>query len=216
MHIVTIWLIPPCFLHSFNKNPWFSQNDIQPPQPEKCVMNEITLPPVRDPDLVAQDQQYLTFLVDQKVFAVDIADVKELIEIPAITHIPMTPPFIRGVINLRGNVVPVIDLAARVGHKNSAISKRSTLILVSIEVHQETHVIAMMVDEVNEIITIPQTDIQPPPDFGADLRTDFIKGMGKVGETFLILLAINRVLSINELSKLQHITDSVSQNTAVQ
>jgi len=179
-------------------------------------MNEITLLPDRSPNPVAQDQQYLTFLVDQEVFAVDIAEVKELIEIPAITYVPMTPAFILGVINLRGNVVPVIDLAARLGRKNSAISKRSTLILVKIDAHQETHVIAMMVDEVNEIITISQTDIQPPPDFGADIRTEFIKGMGKVGETFLILLAISRVLSINELSKLQQITTNASQNTAVQ
>jgi purine-binding chemotaxis protein CheW len=117
----------------------------------------------------------------------------------------MTPDFIRGVINLRGTVVPVIDLGVRLGRKNSALSKRSTLILVSVDVNEETHVIAMMVDEVNEIIAIPQTDIQPPPDFGAGIRTEFIQGMGRVGETFIILLAVNRVLSITELSQLQQL-----------
>jgi purine-binding chemotaxis protein CheW len=173
-------------------------------------MNEITLRPAKNTDLIVQDRQYLTFLIDDDVFAVDIAVVKELLELPAITHVPMTPDFILGVINLRGNVVPVIDLGARLGRNNSRLSKRSTLILVNIDGPQETHVMAIMVDEVNEIIILQQTDIQPPPDFGADIRTEFIKGMGKVGETFLVLLNINRVLLISELAKLQQITTNPS------
>lgn len=171
-------------------------------------MKDITLHPAANHDDETQDRQYLTFLVDREMFALDIRYVKELIEIPSITPVPMTPDFIRGVINLRGSVVPVIDLAARLGRKNSTLSKRSTLILVKILVGNETHVLAMMVDEVNEIISIPQADIQPPPNFGADIRTEFIEGMGKVGDSFLILLAIDRVLSVNELSRLQQLTAS--------
>lgn len=170
-------------------------------------MKDITLHPAKNHDEAeTQDQQYLTFLVDREMFAVNISEVKELIEIPTITQVPMTPGFIRGVINLRGSVVPVIDLAARLGRKNSTPSKRSTLILVKIPINHESQVLAMMVDEVNEIISIPQSDIQPPPNFGADIRTEFIEGMGKVGDSFLILLAIDRVLSINELSRLQQLT----------
>lgn len=170
-------------------------------------MKDITLQPAKHHDEEEnQDQQYLTFLVDRELFAVNISDVKELIEIPTITPVPMTPDFIRGVINLRGNVVPVIDLAARLGRKNSTPSKRSTLILVKIPINHESQILAMLVDEVNEIISIPLSDIQPPPNFGADIRTEFIEGMGKVGDSFLILLAMDRVLSINELSRLQQLT----------
>lgn len=168
-------------------------------------MNQMTLQTAINPDPAAQEQQYLTFLVNQDAFAVNVAAVKELIELPAITHVPMTPGFILGVINLRGVVVPVIDLGARLGRKSSTLSKRSTLILVNLAAHEETHVLAMLVDEVNEIIAIPATDIHPPPDFGANIRTEFIQGMGKTDEAFLILLDIHRVLSLHELSQLQQL-----------
>lgn len=167
-------------------------------------MNEISLLSEKTA-AAAQEQQYLTFSVDRETFAVNIAAVKELLEIPAITHVPMTPDFILGVINLRGAVVPVVDLGVRLGRNGSALSKRSTLILVNASANEETQVLAMLVDEVHEIIAVPLADIHPPPDFGANIRTEFIQGMGKVGETFLILLNIRRVLSMQELSQLQQL-----------
>lgn len=156
---------------------------------------------------VAGDQyrQYLTFLVGKDNFGINILDVKEIIEIGNITRIPKTPDYIRGVINLRGNVVPVIDLSARLDRQRSEITKLSCIVLVEVEVHGEAQIIGALVDQVNEIIDIPEAHIQPAPDFGTDIRTDFIQAMGRVDDNFIILLAIDRILSVEELSQLQRI-----------
>ncbi|MCP4285040.1 MAG: chemotaxis protein CheW, partial [Gammaproteobacteria bacterium] len=121
------------------------------------------------------------------------------------TRVPMTPDFIRGVINLRGSVVPVIDLASRLGRSTSDLTKRSCIVLVEILLEEESQTIGMLVDEVKEILEIPQDYIQPPPNFGTDIRTDFIKAMGRVDDEFIILLDINHVLSIEELSALDQV-----------
>jgi len=182
-------------------------------------------------DLITQDSeqktsgeeddttQYLTFLADNERFAIGILDVKELIEIGNMTQVPMTPDFIRGVINLRGNVVPVVDLASRLGRNISALTKRSCIVLVEVTLDDESQTIGMLVDEVNEILEIPPAHIQPPPKFGTDIRTDFIKAMGRVNDDFIILLDVNHVLSIEELSILDQIANSKhdpSQNEAPQ
>lgn len=152
--------------------------------------------------------QFLTFLVGQKSFAISILDVKEIIEISNVTHVPMTPDYIHGVINLRGNVVPVVDLSARLGQGCTEISKRSCIVLVEIEISDSTQLIGMLVDEVKEILEIPNENIQPAPAFGSDIRTEFIQAMGRIGEDFIILLAINRVLSVEELSQLERVSQS--------
>ena len=158
--------------------------------------------------LTTQEQlgQYLTFLVGQESFAISILDVKEIIEISNVTRVPMTPDYIHGVINLRGNVVPVVDLSARLGHGCTQINKRSCIVLVEIEVVDSSQLIGMLVDEVKEILEIPAENIQPAPDFGTDIRTEFIQAMGRVGDDFIILLAINRVLSVEELSQLEQVS----------
>lgn len=160
--------------------------------------------------LVVQEQagQYLTFLVGDESFAVSILDVKEIIEITNVTHVPLTPDFIYGVINLRGNVVPVIDLSARLKNRRAEISKRSCIVLVAVETSEAFQLIGMLVDEVREILEIPADNIQPAPDFGADIRTDFIQAMARVDDVFIILLAINRVLSLEELSQLDRISQA--------
>lgn len=160
--------------------------------------------------LASQNQpgQYLTFLVAKEIYAISILDVKEIIEISNVTRVPMTPDFIHGVINLRGCVVPVIDLSSRLGHGNTTISKRSSIVLVEIELTDSTQLIGMLVDEVKEILEIPTENIQAAPDFGTDIRTEFIQAMGRVGDDFIILLAINRVLSVAELSQLTQLTDN--------
>jgi len=171
-------------------------------------MNEIALNASTASYLASQGQvgQFLTFLVNQESFAISILDVKEIIEISNVTRVPMTPDYIHGVINLRGNVVPVIDLSARLDHGRTEISKRSCIILVEIELTDSTQLIGMLVDEVKEILEIPSENIQAAPDFGTDIRTDFIQAMGRVDDNFIILLAINRVLSIEELSQLEQVS----------
>ena len=160
--------------------------------------------------LVEQGQQgqYLTFLVGQDKLAIAINDVNEIIEISNITRVPMTPNYIRGVINLRGNVVPVVDLSARLGHSVSDISKRSCIVLVEVVTGDEVQSIGMLVDQVNEILEIPKENIQAAPEFGSDIRVDFIQAMGRVDDDFIILLEISRVLSVSELAALSKVTQS--------
>jgi purine-binding chemotaxis protein CheW len=159
---------------------------------------------------VAEAVQYLTFIAGDERFAIGILDVKELIEVSSMTRVPMTPEFIRGVINLRGSVVPVVDLASRMGREVSQLTKRSCIVLVEIERDDEQQTIGMLVDEVKEILEIEADHLQAPPNFGTDIRTDFIQAMGRVDEEFIILLDINHVLSIEELSTLDQITKTTS------
>jgi len=147
--------------------------------------------------------QYLTFFVAGERYAVAILDVKEIIEVGQMTRVPMTPDYIRGVINLRGSVVAVVDLGVRLGKGRSGLSKRSCIVLVEVESHGERQQLGMLVDEVNEILEIPTSHLQPAPDFGTHIRTDFIRAMGRVDEQFMILLDINHVLSVEELARLK-------------
>lgn len=155
-----------------------------------------------------QVEQYLTFLIEKESFAISILDVKEIIEIANITRVPLTPDYIHGVINLRGNVVPVIDLSARLKHRCAEVSKRSCIVLVEVDTPDGAQLMGMLVDEVREILEIPPANIQPAPDFGSDIRTDFIQAMARVDDVFIILLDINHVLSLEELSQLNSLAQA--------
>ena len=148
--------------------------------------------------------QYLTFSLAGEMFAVGILNVKEIIECGHLTAIPMMPTFIRGVINLRGSAVPVIDLAARFNARKTEILRRTCIIIVEVsDADAETrHDIGIMVDAVSEVLDIPPAEIEPPPAFGTNIRTDFIFGMGKVAGKFVILLNIDKVLSVDEIALL--------------
>ena len=145
-------------------------------------------------------QQYLTFMLGGEVFAIGILHIKEIIEYGSLTTVPMMPAFIRGVINLRGAVVPVVDLASRFGGKPGEVTRRSCIIILELEVEEETQVIGVVVDAVNEVLEIAGADIEPPPSFGTRIRADFIAGMGKVQERFVIILNVNKILSVEELA----------------
>ncbi|MGE5493403.1 MAG: chemotaxis protein CheW, partial [Actinomycetota bacterium] len=127
---------------------------------------------------------------------------REIIEYGQVTEVPMTPPFIRGVINLRGAVVPVVDLAVRFGRAARDITRRTCIVIVEVDSPKGSQEMGIVVDAVSEVLEIPATDIEPPPEFGAKLRIDFIKGMGKVGGQFVVLLDVNRVLSMDEVAVL--------------
>lgn len=147
-------------------------------------------------------QQYLTFSLGGEVFALGILNVKEIIEFGNVTEIPMMPAFIRGVINLRGAVVPVIDLSARFGGAASTVSRRTCIVIVELGDGEERQDLGVIVDAVNEVLEIPRADIEPPPSFGAKIRADFIQGMGKVEGRFVIILNVDRVLSTQEIAML--------------
>jgi purine-binding chemotaxis protein CheW len=148
--------------------------------------------------------QYLTFLVSGETYALGILSIKEILEYGIPTDVPMMPKFIRGVINLRGAVVPVVDLAARLGRAPSITSKKTCIVIVETIVGEQTQVIGVVVDQVNEVLEILPTDIEPTPAFGAAIRTDFIEGLGKISGRFIIILNVGRVLSADEMDALVH------------
>jgi purine-binding chemotaxis protein CheW len=153
-------------------------------------------------ELVVQRHQYLTFTVAAEPFGIAIASIKEIIEYRAPTGVPMMPGYMRGIINLRGRVLPVIDLAVRFGRSKVSETRRTCIVILEVQQNEERHDIGVMVDAVSAVVEIADADVEPTPSFGAKLRTDFISGMGKIGEQFVILLDIGKVLSIEELAVL--------------
>jgi len=147
-----------------------------------------------------EQQQYLTFMLGDEMFAIGILSIREIIEYGFVTDVPMTPPFIRGVLNLRGAVVPVVDLAARFGRPVRENSKRTCIVIVDIEDDEGSQQMGVVVDAVSEVLEIAQADIEPPPEFGARIRNDFIKNMGKINGKFVVILDLNRVLSVEEVA----------------
>ena len=169
---------------------------------------------VENPGSAPETRQYLTFTLGGEHFAVGTLSVKEIIEYGQLTSVPMMPPSIRGVINLRGAVVPVIDLGARFGGRQTELGRRTCIVILEVEHDEEQQVIGVVVDAVNEVLEIAPADIEPPPAFGAHIRTDFIQGMGKVDGKFVILLDIGRVLSVDELSALSAVATNEPGVTA--
>ncbi len=149
--------------------------------------------------------QYLTFLQRGEMFAIGILGIKEIIEYSSLTTVPLMPKFISGVINIRGAVVPVIDLSARFGRKPAVPTRRSCIVIIETVNDNEKMDIGIIVDSVSEVLEILPTDIEPAPRFGTNIRADFISGMGKVDDQFVIILDINQVLSINEMSSLANV-----------
>ncbi len=152
---------------------------------------------------VEEDHQYLTFLLNAEMFAIAILNIKEIIEYGNLTEVPMMPAFIRGVINLRGSVVPVVDLSSRFGRGRTEVSRRTCIVIIEVQGSDDTRQdIGVVVDSVSEVLEIPSSEIEPAPAFGARIRVDFIAGMGKVAGKFVIILNANKVLSVDELSML--------------
>lgn len=150
-----------------------------------------------------EDAQYLTFMLSGEMFAIGILGIKEIIEYGSLTVVPMMPAFVRGVINLRGAVVPVVDLSARFGRQNSAITRRSCVVIIEARADDgQSQDIGLLVDTVSAVQEIPAAQIEPPPSFGARIRADFISGMAKVEGKFVIVLEVDKVLSIDEMSSL--------------
>lgn len=156
----------------------------------------------------ADAAQYLTFELGTEVFAINILNIKEIIEYGQVTEVPRMPSFIRGVINLRGSVVPVIDLSARFGKAASKVSRKSCVVILEVMFEDEQHVVGVMVDAVNAVLDIEDSQIEPAPTFGANIRSDFIQGMGKVEGKFVIILDVNYVLSMDEMAALVSIDEA--------
>ncbi len=137
--------------------------------------------------------QYLTFRLDEEVFAVDVATVREILDFTSITKVPQTPDFMRGVINLRGSVVPVVDMRLKFGMSQTEKTVHTCVIVMEILLGGETTIVGSLADSVQEVLELEPDQIEPAPRIGTKLRTDFIKGMGKHNEQFIIILDIDRV-----------------------
>ena len=171
-------------------------------------MNELVTTPGRGsagaPALqaAAEQKQYLTFLLGGEIFSIGILCIKEIIWYAGVTEVPMMPACIRGVINLRGAVVPVMDLSSRFGKPATAVTKNTCIVIIEIDsvIEGERQNIGVVVDAVQAVLEIPSSEIEPPPSFGAKIRSDFIEGIAKVNGKFVILLNVNQVLSTEEVA----------------
>jgi purine-binding chemotaxis protein CheW len=150
--------------------------------------------------VTAEETQYLGFHVADEEYAVGILRVREILEYDTVTKVPSTPASIRGVINLRGRVVPVVDLAVKLGLPASQITKRSCIVVVEVDLAGEATVMGVLADAVSQVIDLPASEIEPPPPFGARVRVDCLVGMGRAGRKFVLLLDIDALLSADELA----------------
>jgi purine-binding chemotaxis protein CheW len=148
--------------------------------------------------------QYLTFTLDHDQFAVDISKVREVLEFSTVTKVPRTPEFIRGVLNLRGSVVPVVDLRLKFGLSRTERSIDTCVIITEVESRGEKTVLGALADSVQEVIELEPKNIEPPPRLGTRVDIGFIRGMGKRDDQFLIILDIDKVLSDQDLRAVEH------------
>lgn len=149
---------------------------------------------------ITETRQYLTFKLGNEVFGIDVAKVREVLDLTTITKIPKTPDFMSGVINLRGSVVPVVDLRLCFHMSETRRTRNTCIVVVEVMLEDESTVIGALADSVEEVIDLEPNQIQPAPKIGTQLQTDFIKGMGKRESQFIVILDIDRVFSAEELS----------------
>lgn len=142
--------------------------------------------------------QYLTFTVGDEEYGISVLGVREILEYDTVTRVPRTPDYIRGVINLRGRVVPVIDLAVRFGMAARPVTKRTCVVIAEVEVEGRPEVMGLVVDAVSQVIELGPGEIETPPSFGTAVDIAYLKGMGRTGKRFVLLLDIDRVLSAEE------------------
>ncbi len=147
-------------------------------------------------------QQYLTFMIGAEEYAISLLKVKEIIEYDTITEVPKTPEWVRGVINLRGSVVPVIDLAVKFRQSPSVAGKLTCIVITEVECEGEATVMGVMVDSVRQVIDLKPQEIEEPPTFGTRVKVDYLLGMARAGKKFCLILDTEKVLSTDELLEL--------------
>jgi purine-binding chemotaxis protein CheW len=164
--------------------------------------------------VITEITQYLTFTLADEVFSLDISRVREVLDYTIITRVPRTPEYMRGVINLRGSVVPVVDLRLKFGMESSAVTVNTCIIIVDATVNGATTVLGLLADSVQEVIELGRESIMPPPRIGTKLDTEFISGMGRQNDRFIIILDIDRVFSHDEIGVVQGVREAAEAATA--
>jgi purine-binding chemotaxis protein CheW len=152
-------------------------------------------------------QQFLTFKLGEEIFAVEVAKVREILDVTTITKVPQTPEFMRGVINLRGGVVPVIDLRLKFGMTRTENTVNTCIIVVEVAIGEETTILGTLADSVQEVFDLEGDQIEPAPRIGTKLNTEFLKGMGKHNDTFILILDIDKVFSASDIESAQGVEE---------
>lgn len=155
-----------------------------------------------------ESRQYLTFRLAKETFAVDVAKVREILDFVTITKVPQTPDFMRGVINLRGSVVPVVDMKLKFGMEPTEKTVNTCIVVLEVNIDKETTIVGALADSVQEVVDLDPSQIEPPPRIGMNLSIDFIKGMGKLNDEFVIILDTDEIFSFAEGTVLTEMTDS--------
>lgn len=163
-------------------------------------------------ETITETRQYLTFKLGEEIFALDVAKVREILDFTTVTKVPRTPDFMRGVINLRGSVVPVIDMRLKFGMSITEKTVNTCIIVVEISLDNETAVLGALADSVQEVFEMEPASIEPAPRIGTSLKTEFIKGMGKHNDQFIIILDVDKIFSTDELAMVQNMGSGASDN----
>ena len=153
-----------------------------------------------------EQQQYLSFLLTNEECAISILKVREIIEYDAVTTVPKMPQWVRGVINLRGAVVPVVDLAAKFGMEQKRVSKTTCIVIVETQFESQETIVGLIVDAVSQVMELSAEDIRPVPDFGTRVEMDYLIGMAQSGRKFALLLDVDKVLTTQELHDLSEVS----------
>jgi purine-binding chemotaxis protein CheW len=153
-----------------------------------------------------EQKQYLTFLLAEEEYAISILQVKEIIEYATVTTVPKTPTWVRGVINLRGSVVPVVDLAAKFGMEPKLVTKTTCIVILETAIAKQNTTIGVVADAVSQVMDLTADDIQPVPEFGTRVKVDYLLGMAQLGRKFALLLDVDKVLSTDELLNLNDVS----------
>jgi purine-binding chemotaxis protein CheW len=167
-------------------------------------------PPETDSNTDHNVQQYLTFMIGGEEYAVSLLKVKEIIEYDTVTQVPKTPEWIRGVINLRGSVVPVVDLAVKLRQAPSVAGKLTCIVITEVECGGEATVMGIMADSVRQVIDLKPQEVEPPPTFGTRVKVDYLLGMARSGKKFCLILDTGKVLSTDELLELPDAIDQAA------
>jgi len=153
--------------------------------------------------------QYLSFKLGEEIFALDISKVREVLDFTTVTKVPQTPDYMRGVINLRGGVVPVVDLKLKFGMEETDKTVNTCVIIVEVNLEGDSVVLGALADSVQEVFDLKAEDIEPAPKIGTQLNTEFLKGMGKKNEEFILLLDIDKVFTTDEINMVQSMGETM-------
>ena len=157
--------------------------------------------------MISETSQYMTFKLGDELFAVNVAQVREILEVSQITKVPTAPPYMRGVVNVRGQATPVVDFRLKFGLPECPDTVHTRIVVMELEIGGEATVLGGIADSVHEVIEIEPGGIDPPPRIAMRWRTDFIQGMGKRGDDFIIILDVNAVFSSDELAAVGEVSN---------